>query len=513
LPYDENGAEYLSESYTVEYNSWWTGEPYSLVRNRTYPHPPGDPRTYQTKQSLPRPSAEKLAEWGALPGKPAEWGVAQWWLQFDAWNAAQPEPLDYTTAHPWPMAQRAGGNIGAPGNRNELVNSGFAVFQRTAPGTPANRVTGQYGADMWKHVHQYGASGNVTAERIAGTQTGRHALRITQPDATAKSAGVVQPRESIDTAPLLDGAAGLGQYCLRGAHARVLARSSAAVTARIAILGWTGNADALPAPIVTNWTGYAYTDFMDVPRWQANHAYQVGDYIRTVNNLVYQCSTAGTSGGSEPSWIPAGTNDGTAVWVIAAASPTFYAHGLQELAQAVMTLNPGAWTDLAVIADNIGAENKNLLVFVWAENLPQGATFDLAEAGLYKGEMAAPWQPLPIREELQACQWWYRKSYRWDVAPGTAGETHVGKGAVRWVTTVTNSFHNTYVVVPTMRTYATPVIYSPNTGATDKLWQQDVADIAGSAIGSHAGIFVQANNVSVAAGQNLQFHYTLDCSL
>ncbi|MCX2728562.1 hypothetical protein OO015_13815 (plasmid) [Thermomicrobium sp. 4228-Ro] len=63
--------------------------------------------------------------------------------------------------------------------------------------------------------------------------------------------------------------------------------------------------------------------------WQPNTAYSVGDYvIPTAFNTsgprrLYRCTTAGTSGASEPSWptTEGGTvNDGTVVWT--EATPT-----------------------------------------------------------------------------------------------------------------------------------------------------------------------------------------------
>lgn len=53
--------------------------------------------------------------------------------------------------------------------------------------------------------------------------------------------------------------------------------------------------------------------------WQASTAYSVGDYIipTTTNGYRYECTTAGTSSGTEPTWPTTEdntVNDGTAVW-------------------------------------------------------------------------------------------------------------------------------------------------------------------------------------------------------
>ena len=63
-----------------------------------------------------------------------------------------------------------------------------------------------------------------------------------------------------------------------------------------------------------------------IPQWAATHAYTVGNFVRALATpaqqqvYVFRCTTAGTSGGSEPGWGPGagGDNntigDGTAVW-------------------------------------------------------------------------------------------------------------------------------------------------------------------------------------------------------
>ena len=53
--------------------------------------------------------------------------------------------------------------------------------------------------------------------------------------------------------------------------------------------------------------------------WAASTAYTVGDTIRptTPNSRVFKCTTAGTSGGTEPTWnttVSGTTNDNTVVW-------------------------------------------------------------------------------------------------------------------------------------------------------------------------------------------------------
>lgn len=60
----------------------------------------------------------------------------------------------------------------------------------------------------------------------------------------------------------------------------------------------------------------------NLENWAATTAYALGDRVQPVtpNGFVYECTTAGTSGGSEPTWptTPIGdtVNDGTCVWTL-----------------------------------------------------------------------------------------------------------------------------------------------------------------------------------------------------
>lgn len=62
------------------------------------------------------------------------------------------------------------------------------------------------------------------------------------------------------------------------------------------------------------------------PPWFASTAYSLGDIARptTGNSHLYQCTTAGTSGSSQPTWPTGGgtVTDGTAVWTDLGTSAT-----------------------------------------------------------------------------------------------------------------------------------------------------------------------------------------------
>jgi hypothetical protein len=70
-----------------------------------------------------------------------------------------------------------------------------------------------------------------------------------------------------------------------------------------------------------------------LPAWQATHAYSVGNIIKPVSpttgqEYAFRCTTAGTSGGSEPSWNTAKANNGTrtdsgATWTNVSGQSTY----------------------------------------------------------------------------------------------------------------------------------------------------------------------------------------------
>ncbi|MGH9431168.1 MAG: hypothetical protein ACRD3T_06470 [Terriglobia bacterium] len=65
--------------------------------------------------------------------------------------------------------------------------------------------------------------------------------------------------------------------------------------------------------------------------WQTSHAYVVGAQILDTNGNVQQCTTAGNSGTSAPSWnkaIGGGTPDGSVTWTNAGTNANSIPHGL-----------------------------------------------------------------------------------------------------------------------------------------------------------------------------------------
>ncbi len=78
--------------------------------------------------------------------------------------------------------------------------------------------------------------------------------------------------------------------------------------------GYTAGGDTLATKTVN------VTDSSALTAWAASTAYSLGDVVRasTDNGNVFRCVVAGTSGGTEPTWVTTSfreTADNTVVWV------------------------------------------------------------------------------------------------------------------------------------------------------------------------------------------------------
>lgn len=129
---------------------------------------------------------------------------------------------------------------------NFLLNAGFDLFQRQAPGTATSRADDAYGADRWNLLTQ---SNPINVERSTGDTGSLYAAKLTQANAVAQRMGqeqIVEGRESI---------------VMRGrtirAQLRIKCSSSQAI--RIAVLEWTGTRDTVTSDVVNDWTSASYT--------------------------------------------------------------------------------------------------------------------------------------------------------------------------------------------------------------------------------------------------------------
>lgn len=226
--------------------------------------------------------------------------------------------------------------------RNRLLNAAFAINQRNA----SSAGDDAYGFDRWYVLTQ---TGSVSLSALSHPEAGRATgVRLTQPDVTAKRIGLAQIVESANIADLRTLAVAMA--------ARV--RCSASQAIRMAILEWTGTADAVTSDAVQDWTSSTYT----------------------------------------PS--------------------NFFIAGVNVIACGASTPAASTWTDLTPLAGSFGASANNAIVMIWTEGvLAQSATLDIDQVQL-EADSCTAFVTRPIGAELALCQ---RYFYRWGHENADAG--------------------------------------------------------------------------------------------
>lgn len=133
-----------------------------------------------------------------------------------------------------------GGQIG--GNRNKIVNP-FEINQRGLTSVADDA----YCMDRW---HVLTESGNVAYSKITDPESGApYAIRLTQPDASAKRFGIAQIIESKD----------IRSYRNLAMNFSARVKPSFAGNVRYAILEHTGTVDVVTSDVVNNWASTTFT--------------------------------------------------------------------------------------------------------------------------------------------------------------------------------------------------------------------------------------------------------------
>ncbi len=225
----------------------------------------------------------------------------------------------------------AGGGVGG----NLAINGSFLINQ-DAPATSADDT---YAHDQWIALTQ---TSTIAVSSLSDVENGMPAMaRLTQSQATAQRMGYLQIFESSIS------------KALRGKTITFKIgrkRLSATDNVRIAILEWTGTADAPTSDVVNSWTSTNYT---------AGNFFLGANLI--VTNVTQQALTANT------------LTDGTAVTV------------------------------------TLGSSVNNLMVFVWTENaVAQNVTLDLGKAKLEVGSSATEFLWPQGNDELLRCFRFYQ---------------------------------------------------------------------------------------------------------
>jgi hypothetical protein len=281
-----------------------------------------------------------------------------------------PTTLDITTIGDGEYLKRDGTTVvgGTPAGgggavRNLLINGGFDFFQRINPTTATAMTDDAYNApDRWYSLIQ---GANATIERVAGGYNSPSAAKLVA-GGTTNRFGIATILESKDSI-VKRGKTETFQMMVKP----VKNAGSGTMKVRIAILEWTGTADAVTSELVADWTSATFTT--------------AGFFASTTKTLV-----------------------GTAS----------------------VTTTHNTWTQVSV-SGAISTSCNNLIVFVWTEDAPAHAAdyLLLSEAGLYDAAAVQDWNPIPYAQERILCQRYCAKSYAIDTAPGSAdgyNQTAVG---------------------------------------------------------------------------------------
>ena len=136
-----------------------------------------------------------------------------------------------------------------PVSPNLLLNGGFMLWQRQAPGTGTLYAGGAYCADRW-YVLGSGSPVQLYAQQIAGSGAIEYAGQLTQMNGSAQRCGLVQVLEAADSIPLR----GKTVTC----NFQVVGLPAGS-NLRAALCEWTGTADQPAKALVGNWSSSTYS--------------------------------------------------------------------------------------------------------------------------------------------------------------------------------------------------------------------------------------------------------------
>jgi hypothetical protein len=195
----------------------------------------------------------------------------------------------------------------------------------------------------------------------------------------------------------------------------------------------------------------------------------------------------------------------------------------------VWTKYTATFTTNTLAGKTFGTNNDDylsvLFVFAWSstfmsrvgastsENFVGAGHIDIAQVQLNAGDVALPFQPRSIAEELALCERYYEKSYNIDTPPGTATDTgaiygETGNGAPESAHFDTVQFR--------VRKRSTPTVIVYGTGGTPNTVNDETAD---RSVG--AGWFAMPSETGFRMNYTLQnatsgrrrFHYVADAEL
>lgn len=241
-------------------------------------------------------------------------------------------------------------------SRNEIINGGFAVWQRSTPTALTTFANRTYWADRWYTEHDAaGGSGAQFRRWKLGDASIPVAPTYSDTFAEIKNAGSAaagllwsQSIESYEAVALR------GKTMMLMASAMV---SAGTPTIKYKVFGWSGTRD--------------HTDCKKlVASWSGGHA------------------------------------------------PTFNTTNLTELADGSLVLST-SWQSLSLVVSAPASGVRNIIICFWVENLPVGESIYFSEADFTTDNVVRMWEAMPLEEEIRKCGRFYTKSYDIDTPPGT----------------------------------------------------------------------------------------------
>jgi hypothetical protein len=156
--------------------------------------------------------------------------------------------------------------------------------------------------------------------------------------------------------------------------------------------------------------------------------------------------------------------------------------------------------------------DTNVQTGVTAETYVGSGNIDIAQVQLCAGSEALPFDPKSFGQELNDCQRYYQKSYRYDLPPGSI----TGYGAVYHDTgaATTSAIYATVTLPVTMRTAITYHSYDTN-GTIDCVWkgaQGKATDYAGT-VGYISDRSFLVGTGDATSSNRIEFHWTAQAEL
>lgn len=237
-------------------------------------------------------------------------------------------------------------------------------------------------------------------------------------------------------------------------------RISNSQAVRIAVIEWTGTADAVTSDIVNDWTSSDYSD---------------------------------------------------------GAARFFVDANQAPLGNSVVTPTAATWTDATSLPVAIGSSCTNLILFVWTEQTAaQNVTLDIGKVRFVPGTFASELLIPTFAETLLYAQRFYEKSFLYATAP--AQSAGIGTGEQIWVTQRAAATINNTTNIPMVVKRASPTITLYNPGAANAQVRNssginDCSASGGVLISPRSFIITTTGNPAGAIGDNLNVHWAASARL